>query len=79
MKDYKFFGRKQNDMQLTITDPRLIKLAVQAENMAFALWDTDQMLRNEYKYNDNEPAYQIRDIFHNVLDRHGLDLDDLLE
>ena len=79
IKHFKFFGRKPNNTQLIITDPRLIKLAVLSEKMSFALWDIDNMLRQEYRYKNNDSVYDIREVFHRILDDNGLNLDDLNE
>jgi hypothetical protein len=55
--------------------------AVHASDYKLVLWDLDQKLRSEIKYNDKldhktETAYQtVRDMLHGYLDDYGVSLD----
>ena len=63
---------------LIIKDPKEIRRAVKATDALMVLWDFDQYLRGEYKYNDNEAAYELREKLSLLLDDHGVNLEDLL-
>jgi len=63
---------------LIIKDPKEIRRAVKATDALMVLWDFDQYLRGEYKYNDNEAAYELRERLSLLLDDHGVNLEDLL-
>ena len=53
--------------------------AVQADRLTFVLWDLDQWLRDQIKYQDNHDVQPVRDKLHEILDDHGLILDTLIE
>ena len=63
---------------LIIKDPKEIRRAVKATDALMVLWDFDQYLGGEYKYNDNEAAYELRERLSLLLDDHGVNLEDLL-
>ena len=64
---------------LILTDPHEIKQAVKAGDLISALWDFDNWLRSEYKYQGNEAAYDIRQKMHEILqESYSISLDDLL-
>lgn len=50
-----------------------------ASDMASALWDMDQFLRAEYKYNENEAAHPIREKFFEILSDNDLVLDKIMQ
>ena len=60
------------------------KTCVQAAELVYALWDIDQYLRKETKYNESltEGAYEAlgkaRDEFCNILNKRGINLDELV-
>ena len=64
---------------LIIRDELEIKQAIKVQDILFALWDFDNWLRSEHKYKDNEPAYDIRQKFHEFLSDHDVNLDNLIE
>ena len=64
---------------LIIRDELEIKQAVLLPGLLSALWDYDNWIRAEYKYRENEPAYDIRKKFHEFLNDKGINLDDLIE
>ena len=64
---------------LIIREEQDIKQALKAVDALLVLWDIDQHLRGEYKHNDNEAAYEIREKLHEIMADHGVDLEDLLE
>ena len=57
-----------------------LRVYVQATSMAHAIWEFDQHLRNEYKYNDNltEEEYSIyermREKLHEILNDNKIDI-----
>lgn len=63
---------------LIIKDSEEIRRAVKATDTLMVLWDFDQYLRDEYKYNGNEAAYEMREKLSLLMDDHGVNLDDLL-
>lgn len=60
------------------------KRAVKALDMAIVLWDMDQYLRSQIKYNDNltSEAYDVfektREQLREFMNQHNVDLDELL-
>ena len=64
---------------LIIRDELEIKKAIKVDDILFALWNFDQWLRGEYKYRQNEPAYDIRQKFHEFLSEHDVNIDNLIE
>jgi hypothetical protein len=51
---------------------------VHADDMAAALWDFDTWLRDQIKYHAPGPdAQAIRDQLHEILDEHGIDLEEI--
>ncbi len=57
-----------------------LRVYTQATAMAHAIWEFDQYLRNEYKYNDNltEEEYSIyermREKLHEILNDNKIDI-----
>lgn len=49
--------------------------AVLATKVFAALWQYDQYLRDEYKYRNNEVAHEIRQMFHEILEDHGISIE----
>lgn len=39
------------------------------------VWDFDQFLRSEYKYNQNEAAYEIREKLREMINDYNLNLE----
>jgi len=54
-------------------------MALKSSDMANALWDMDNYLRNEAKYNENEHAEKMREKFHEILDSHEITLNDIIK
>lgn len=52
---------------------------VHAEDAFMALWDMDQTMRRLAKYENNEEAAKLRTEFFDILGRHGIDLDVMIE
>jgi hypothetical protein len=48
-------------------------------NMASAIWQYDQHLREEYKYNNNEAAFEQREKFREFLTDNGIDIDNIMQ
>ena len=61
---------------LTTTNKREFQQALKATDYLLALWDMDQWLRGQIKYEGKEYD-EVREELHNILERHGIDLDDL--
>jgi len=53
--------------------------AVKSLDMAITLWDIDQLLRHEVKYNGNEVAEKIREEIRQIMSIHNIDLDELMD
>ena len=58
------------------------KLAVKAPDMYCVLWDIDQWLRGKLKYGDDfkdadDALEKTREELHDLLQSHGVDLDEL--
>ena len=60
------------------------KRVIKALDMAIVLWDMDQYLRSQIKYNDNltSEAYDVlektREQLREFMNQHNVDLDELL-
>lgn len=52
---------------------------VHADNAFMALWDLDQFMRSQAKYENNEEAARLRTELHEILGLHGIDLDTMIE
>lgn len=58
--------------------------AVKALDIMLALWDVDQYLRSQTKYNEDltQEAYdaldRAREEFYQILNKHGVSMDELL-
>lgn len=63
---------------LVIVDDFEIKKATKIDDLVSALWDFDQWLRAEYKYNGNEAASRIREEFQARLSDYGINIEDLM-
>ena len=50
---------------------------VRALDLCLVLWDFDQILRSEIKYNDKD-WQEVRDKLTEIMDEHGVNLDDLM-
>ena len=56
-----------------------LKRHVHATDMAATLWDFDQWLRDRIKYDKEQPdAQAIRNQLHEIMNEHGIDLEDIL-
>lgn len=51
---------------------------VKAKDMALCLWDIDQYLRGQGKYNDDPTAVTHREELRLILDRYNINLDEIL-
>lgn len=60
-------------------DEASFERANRALDAILVLWDFDQYLRSEYKYNGNEPAYKFREELIRMMNNRGIDLDKLLQ
>jgi hypothetical protein len=55
--------------------------AVKGQDAVLALWDLDVELRNKAKHGDkdNELYAEIRQLLNDVMEKYGLNFDDLIE
>lgn len=66
-------------------DSTQYKRATKAYETVLSLWEIDQFLRNELKYNDklSEEEYkvleQVRNEFYNIINNNGVNLDELMQ
>ena len=60
---------------LILTDDLEIQQAFMANKMLSMLFEFDNYLRNEYKYQNNEAASPIRERFKEMMDEHGINLE----
>ena len=51
--------------------------AVNASKMALALWEYDQALRAQIKYQNKEHLQEARDMLYRALEERGLTMEDL--
>jgi len=65
------------DSILVIIEPNLIKRAACMDDFLSAIWDFDQELRRLCKYEDNECACKIRELFYECLDDNNISLDEM--
>ena len=67
-----------------VEDVTAHKRAVKAIDMAIVLWDMDQYLRNQLKYNDKitgevyDTLDKAREQLREFMNQHNVDLDELL-
>jgi hypothetical protein len=52
--------------------------AVMSKDLVKMMWKYDQHLRSEYKYGENEIAYEYREKFIQMMNEYNIDLDQLL-
>jgi hypothetical protein len=60
------------------SDPSVDSRAIRhlkADDYFYALWEIDQMLRSEYKYNGKEEAYDLRVKMGEILASKGINFD----
>ena len=50
---------------------------MKATTYLIALWDLDSWLRSEIKYSGKEEYQPVRDELYNILQNHGISLDEL--
>ena len=53
--------------------------ATRALNMAVAIFEYDQYLREQYKYQEKEEYFEIRETFREFLTNNDIDIDRLLQ
>jgi len=51
---------------------------IKSLDMALVLYNFDQWLRDQYKYQDKEYCYDIRQELGNIMDEYGINLDELI-
>ena len=51
---------------------------VKSLDLALTLFDFDQWLREQYKYNDKEYCFDIREQLRETMDEYGVNLDELI-
>lgn len=51
---------------------------VKAADLCLTLWDFDQWLRSEIKYNEKEHLQEVRDELYSKMEEYGIDLDNLI-
>ena len=62
------------------TDHRVEALrALKALDLALAVWDLDQWLRSQVKHGDNYELQPARDRLWEILDAHGIDLEEIID
>ena len=54
-------------------------LACKAGDITLALWDMQEYLRKADKYESGTTTEQIRKEFHDILEQHDINLDNLIE
>jgi len=59
-------------------DDQELKRMVKSLDMALALWDMNQWLRNEIKYSQKEHLQEARDELYRIMDDHRIYLDELI-
>ncbi|KKQ94741.1 MAG: hypothetical protein UT21_C0012G0003 [Candidatus Woesebacteria bacterium GW2011_GWA1_39_11b] len=52
--------------------------AIKALDVALALFDIDQYLRNKIKYGNRNEFQEVRDAFYEIMDNHDIKLDRLI-
>ena len=65
-----------------LSDPEdllAFKQAYNAESMALALWDLDQELRRLIKYENMDELQYARDLLHETLGEHGINLEEITQ
>jgi len=60
---------------LILTDQEDIKEAMNASAVKLVLWQYDQWLRSEVKYNENEQAQVYRDKLREIMDEHSVTIE----
>lgn len=58
-------------------DKLYFKLATKATNMASVIWDFDQWLRDQIKYQGKESLQKVRDVFRGILTDKDILMDEL--
>jgi len=69
-------------LEYNLNEPDDVKAhirAVKSLDMAIALWEINQFLRNEAKYKDNEIADKLREEIYGIMNDHNIDLDELID
>jgi len=51
---------------------------VKAKDMALAIWDFDNYLRGEGKYNNDPIALKHREEFRTILDNHNINFNEII-
>jgi len=51
---------------------------VKSKDMAIAIWDFDNYLRGEGKYNEDPIAIKHREEFRSILDNHNINIDEII-
>ncbi len=54
-----------------------IKAAIKASDLVLCLWDMDQELRSQIKYQNKEHLQEARDMLWELMDQYGISFDDL--
>ena len=62
---------------LVLTDEFDILRAMKVSDVLAVLWDLDQHLRSEVKYNSNEHAEQLREKFWDIMNTYNVSFDEL--
>ncbi len=74
-------------LEFDLNDPDDVtahKRAVIALDLCFALFDIEQHLRTQTKYNENltqeahDALYKVREEYYSILSKHDISLDDLI-
>jgi len=60
---------------LLLTDPHGIREALKVSSYSSVLWEFDQWLRSEVKYNENEDAQKYRDKLREFMNENNISLD----
>jgi hypothetical protein len=65
---------------LNDADDRMAYLrATVSLDLVLMMWEYDQYLRSEYKYGGNEGAYEYRQKFIEMMNKHNIDLEQLIQ
>lgn len=66
-------------LQFDLPEERIeFKQATEAGSLASAIWDMDQWLRSKIKYEDCNELQCVRDQLYQILDDHGINIDEIL-
>lgn len=63
--------------QIETDDKQEFYMAYHGDDCYFALWDLDQWLRDEIKYNDKNDLQPVRDTLNKIMQDHNIDFENV--